>query len=586
MRVFNCKNSGFSLAESLITMLIIVIVVAFSVPVLTKKRKNIEKNAVHGKWACKYIDGQLKHATALNIDAELPLDDKWEDGCTFPNISKSVKFLWVEVYGGGGGGSLAGVAPWIPKEDKYPFGSNGETAPAPRDGEYDLSYYFSNYAGGLYFKNRDNSSDGIFYLNESDATHGENAKNIKKYCLGSTSYFYKPSDDKYTKTYGTCKQFNSCNPNGSGDDYEATDCVKDVKPGYYCYKSELPPHGTAYTDEEMLAECKKGDKEDCEIVKDEKGIPTKVTYSYRTCSRWGLPYASGGAASPSIVGKIKLKKGEYLKLSENVANSNVSGGNVGIYPYSGANGGANYTLYHVKGSSSSSGFEIQLAKVAEIIGGKVGKLDSSSDGCNSSCSSDKPCFNVSGYPNTKTAEITNICAKNGEDGTTVIDDSYGATLYTTPYSVSFQGTSIVNQYFTHYQGCYGENGSAQQMLISASGDNKYNFKVGKGGKGAYVDDYDNPISAMPGSQTYFSWVKASGGKGAKGNVRTEGTSCTTTDVANLYSAGAGGAGGIVKYQSLPEYDYKQSEDYNKEPHGRWEYDSAGDGSSGMIVVSW
>ena len=46
----NIKNvfSGFSLAEALIVLLIVAIIVAISAPLITKRRKSLRENAVHG----------------------------------------------------------------------------------------------------------------------------------------------------------------------------------------------------------------------------------------------------------------------------------------------------------------------------------------------------------------------------------------------------------------------------------------------------------------------------------------------------------------------------------------------------------
>ena len=149
----NIKNvfSGFSLAEALIVLLVVAIIVAISAPMITKRRKSLRENAVHGKWACKYIDGTLHSATAENVDDPLPDDSEWEKDCKFPSIAKNVKYLWVEVYGGGGGGARGYATPWISKTYSYDLGT-----PAPRDGEYDITASVSNRGYSMSWKNENN----------------------------------------------------------------------------------------------------------------------------------------------------------------------------------------------------------------------------------------------------------------------------------------------------------------------------------------------------------------------------------------------------------------------------------------------
>ena len=136
----NCKFA-FSMAEALVTMLVVALLVAASIPVFTKKHRSIDKNTQHGKWACKYINGELHSARAEDIDDELPPDSEWAKGCVFPGTGKNVKYLYVEVYGAGGGGSPAEVTPWVARNFHYDWGEQ-----LPREGDYEV--FMEAAAGG------------------------------------------------------------------------------------------------------------------------------------------------------------------------------------------------------------------------------------------------------------------------------------------------------------------------------------------------------------------------------------------------------------------------------------------------------
>lgn len=133
---FIVKKSGFSIAEALIAMLIIAMVAMLSAPIITKKKKVLESNAIHGKWVCYYDKniGKYKYGTAADIDSDVK---KWKnaDECKFPVLSPNVKFLWVEVFGAGGGGSRGWAKPWTDKYRTYKFGEAVEN-----DGKYEISF--------------------------------------------------------------------------------------------------------------------------------------------------------------------------------------------------------------------------------------------------------------------------------------------------------------------------------------------------------------------------------------------------------------------------------------------------------------
>lgn len=103
---------GFSLAEALITLLIICVIAIASAPVITKKHR-AKLNLPHGVYAC-YWNGD-------NLVAKYSINDKESDGkvvydseegrygCEF-NPPTGAKNFVATIVGGGGGGAGAGIA--------------------------------------------------------------------------------------------------------------------------------------------------------------------------------------------------------------------------------------------------------------------------------------------------------------------------------------------------------------------------------------------------------------------------------------------------------------------------------------------
>lgn len=98
------KKKGFTLAESLIFLLVTALVLAATMPIVTRKHLRPGQKVPHGKWACKLINGRMMSATAGSANAELPPDEYWKAGCEFPEIPSSVKYLIVRVIGAGAAG--------------------------------------------------------------------------------------------------------------------------------------------------------------------------------------------------------------------------------------------------------------------------------------------------------------------------------------------------------------------------------------------------------------------------------------------------------------------------------------------------
>ena len=141
------KIFGFSLAEALITLLIVCLITLASVPVLTKKKRDL--NSVSGQWICtkrpvKDANGNVtgyKHVVWNSRAPEGSIDnpDTWTvsgDGtsCTFmPPIG--AKNFAVTLIGGGGGGAdgqskKVSIANYV---------TNNETFSVEEDGYYNIA---------------------------------------------------------------------------------------------------------------------------------------------------------------------------------------------------------------------------------------------------------------------------------------------------------------------------------------------------------------------------------------------------------------------------------------------------------------
>lgn len=132
------KLCGFSLSEMLITLLVIALVAAGSVPVLTKK-KNPIKSLTHGSWTCYRAANSTLH-TAVFVDKGVTKTTNTYGSCTFDPPAEAKNFS-VKLVGGGGGGA-AGTRP-IPQI--YPVSGS---ASVQEDGEYAVTVIGGGGAGG------------------------------------------------------------------------------------------------------------------------------------------------------------------------------------------------------------------------------------------------------------------------------------------------------------------------------------------------------------------------------------------------------------------------------------------------------
>lgn len=567
MKKFKKQVSGFSLAEALVVLLIVSIIIAVTAPMISKRKRTLQENAIHGKWACKYIDGVLHSATAPNVDAELPPDNEWETGCKFPSVAKNVKYLWVEVYGGGGGGARGYATPWVSKTYTY-----GLSESAPRDGEYDMSVYVSNYGKAMSWENENkNTTNGIYYSFDKDT---------RETCTSNVFGDFKEEDTKYT--YANCKTYKAedkCTYTGDSTAIKTSDCVGSPSlAGNYCYtgSSNRPPNAY-HSASDMVAACTKDGHKNCETV----GTTVKYTVKNKKClNQRSLPRAYAGSASPGLTGKIYLKEGESITVKNLNSGKTYNSGNLGGYKHTSAYDGNDYGVYHKKSSISGGVMHLDDVLVAKMYGGEAAIFKQTASNTSRCCTT---CGMLDKYLNSSKTGST-FCAKDGDDGTTTLYSGYSSL--TKSSSVSKNQLSILNQDFDYYHGCNGQNGSYSANLFPTSRNHEYDIKVGTGGSGAKGEDDNNiKISAKDGGESYFGWIRADGGRAAADYCKVKTQEGLET---NAFNAGIGGLGGTVLFPNgvTPKRNYNFTIEEDKNPNSRWTVKDGADGTSGIIVVSW
>lgn len=558
---------GFSLAEAMVVLLIVSIIIAVTVPMITKRKKSLQENAVHGKWACKYINGELYSATASNVDSQLPPDSEWEKGCKFPSVAKNVKYLWVEVYGGGGGGARGYATPWISKTYTY-----GISQSAPRDGEYDVSIRVSNSGKAMSWeKNNSYYTDGIYYSFDKDT---------RETCSSNIFGDFKEEDTKYQ--YAFCKTYTAedkCTYTGDSTAIKTTDCITDVSlAGKYCYTdTSVRPPKAYYSASQVLNKCKSEGNTDCEVTEN----AVKYTIKSKKClNKRSLPNAYAGSGSPGLTGKIYLKEGESLSVNKVKSGKWYNAGTLGGYNYTYAYDGDDYEVYHRKASVSDGVMHLEDVLLAKMFGGEAAVFTQSVSNSDRCCTN---CGMLEKYLNSSKTDTT-FCAKDGDDGETYLYGGYSDIKKSS--SVSKSELSILNQDFDYYYGCNGQNGSYSANLFPTSRNHEYDIKVGKGGTGAVGEDDNNvAVSAKDGEETYFGWIRAEGGKGAADYCKVNKQEEVKT---NTFNVGIGGLGGTVLFPNgvTPKRNYNLTVEQDKNPNGRWTVKDGSDGKSGIIVVSW
>lgn len=128
------KKSGFSLAEALITLLIVCLITLATVPVLTKKKRDTRN--VSGMWMCsRKADGTYVYWSNIENSGDITNPETWQptntDSCTFvPSIN--AKNFVVTIIGGGGGGADG-------ESSRKDYITNEQTSFTPaEDDEYNL----------------------------------------------------------------------------------------------------------------------------------------------------------------------------------------------------------------------------------------------------------------------------------------------------------------------------------------------------------------------------------------------------------------------------------------------------------------
>ena len=115
------KKTAFSLTELMIVLLIASLIVAASIPVLTKKHFKMPSLLGHGVYLCYYENGQLKQLQSNGASANLN-DAVTVKDCIFSPPQKA-SFFQISAVGGGGGGGDSGYngghpySGWIPMQE-------------------------------------------------------------------------------------------------------------------------------------------------------------------------------------------------------------------------------------------------------------------------------------------------------------------------------------------------------------------------------------------------------------------------------------------------------------------------------------
>jgi len=99
------KKKAFSLIEVMIIFTVMAVVMAASIPVITRKTITTEEVSKHGMFQCVSQDGKVIQ-TLYNSSGELVGTPKITDGsCTFDKIPKKVKYFKIDMYSAGAGGT-------------------------------------------------------------------------------------------------------------------------------------------------------------------------------------------------------------------------------------------------------------------------------------------------------------------------------------------------------------------------------------------------------------------------------------------------------------------------------------------------
>ena len=112
-KIFTSKKPAFSLAEALITLLIVCLITLASIPVLTKKRRDLSDGS-KGMWICtRNSSGNYVYWNKSNPVGDKDNPDTWQltntDSCIFTPPVRQGRFSITMIGGGGGGGDAESI---------------------------------------------------------------------------------------------------------------------------------------------------------------------------------------------------------------------------------------------------------------------------------------------------------------------------------------------------------------------------------------------------------------------------------------------------------------------------------------------
>ena len=147
-KIFFAKRFGFSLAEAMITLLIVCLITLASIPVLTKKKRGMS-NTGHGTYMCTAVstiveneNGELERTKVTYKQRNSNTTDEWEqvEKCAFVAPINASNFVVTLIGGGGGGGAARSQKEYVVTATS---GGSGTFNPAK-----DAYYNFEMVSGG------------------------------------------------------------------------------------------------------------------------------------------------------------------------------------------------------------------------------------------------------------------------------------------------------------------------------------------------------------------------------------------------------------------------------------------------------
>lgn len=225
------KKYGFSLAEALITLLIVCLITLASVPVLTKKhRRNLQSQSQsqsHGSYTC-FIDSDGKYHYRQETNGVEETDVLQTNYCEFTPPADGRDFAITVVGAGGGGGD--GENEWA----NYGGGSGGYNTTAVDLKKTDLVSVTIGRGGSSKRTFKDESGKTII----NKATRGGNSQIIAHSAALSAIGGYGNSAGSFSSCFYENNDGCPGKPNGNNSRFDSLTCpsYSDVDP----YKSMMP----------------------------------------------------------------------------------------------------------------------------------------------------------------------------------------------------------------------------------------------------------------------------------------------------------------------------------------------------------